>query len=150
LESLRRLLALYSREQGLRQSFEAYRINKERISRPGEFPSRELAQTRQQYESFRAQRIQALVRCSKTSALLRYLTGLPVEDGTRLVPIDTRLSRLIVRMDHGHQRGARLRPELVMARADLKARQFDLMIRRTCCCRISASHRLMTSTHRHA
>jgi outer membrane protein TolC len=119
--------SLYSREQGLRQAFEAYRINKERFE-AGRIPIQELAQTRQQYESFRAQRIQALGQVLENERALRYLMGLPVEDGTRLVPIDTpTLAPYRPDWTTAINEALALRPELVMARADLKARQFDLM-----------------------
>jgi outer membrane protein TolC len=119
--------SLYSREQGLRQSFEAYRINKERFE-AGRVAIQELAQTRQQYESFRAQRIQALGQVLENERALRYLMGLPVEDGTRLVPIDTpTLAPYRPDWTTAINEALALRPELVMARADLKARQFDLM-----------------------
>ena len=49
----------------------------------------QFAQTRQQYESFRAQRLTALGQVLENERQLRSLTGLPVEDGHRLVPIDS-------------------------------------------------------------
>lgn len=119
--------SLYSREQGLRQTYEAWQINLRRYQ-AGRVSREDLAQTRNQYESFRAQRLAALATLQEDERQLRGLTGLPAEDGTRLLPIDaptlapyspdwaTALNDALV-----------LRPELVVARDDLKARQLGLV-----------------------
>src|SRR5207249_4602158 len=78
---------LYSGEQALRQAYEAWRINKARYE-AGKIAIQEFAQTRQQYELFRGQRLDALARVLEDERLLRGMLGLPVEDGRRLVPVD--------------------------------------------------------------
>jgi outer membrane protein TolC len=119
--------SLYSREQALRQSFEAWKINKERFEY-GRIGVQDLAQTRGQYESFRAQRITALGQVMENERALRILIGLPVEDGKQLVPIDSP-TLTPYRPDWGTSvnEALALRPELVLAREDLKFRQLDLI-----------------------
>jgi outer membrane protein TolC len=119
--------SLYSREQALRQAFEAYKINKERFE-AGRIPIQDLAQTRQQYESFRAQRIQALGQVLENERSLRHLVGLPVADGTRLVPVDSpTLAPYQPDWATAINEALALRPEMVLARNDLKFRQLDLI-----------------------
>jgi outer membrane protein TolC len=135
---------LYAREQALRQAFEAWKINKARFE-AGRISVQDFAQTRQQFESFRAQRIAALGNGGVTQAgltgsfasgggvlererRLRSVLGLPVEDGTRLIPIDTPVVApyapdWLTAVDEA----LALRPELYLARQELKARQLDLI-----------------------
>ncbi len=118
---------LYSREQALRQAYEAWKINKERFDF-GRIPIYDLAQTRAQYESFRGQRITALNQVLDNERALRILIGLPVEDGKQLVPIDTPTLAPFQPDWHASLNEAlALRPELELARQDLKARQLDLI-----------------------
>lgn len=121
---------LYSREQGLRQAYEAWRINRDRLE-AGRISRQELAQTRQQYESFRGQRITALGQVLEAERQLRALLGLPVEDGKRLVPTDTP-TLAFYRPDWQSSLNDALvyRPELILARQDLKFRQLDLINQR--------------------
>ena len=75
--------SLYASEQGLRQAFEAWRFNRVRYE-VGRISKQDLAQTRQQYETFRNQRLQALDTILENERQLRGLMGLPAEDGQRL------------------------------------------------------------------
>ena len=119
--------SLYSREQALRQAFEAWKINRERFE-AGRIPIQDVAQTRQQYELFRAQRIQALETVIDNERNLRVLVGLPVEDGTRLVPVDTpTLAPYQPDWCTSINEALALRPDLVLARHELKYRQLDLI-----------------------
>ncbi len=112
--------SLYSREQALRQAFEAWKINRERFE-AGRIPIQDVAQTRQQYELFRAQRIQALETVIDNERNLRVLVGLPVEDGTRLVPVDTpTLAPYQPDWCTSINEALALRPDLVLARHELK------------------------------
>lgn len=118
---------LYSREKALQQAYEAWKINKLKYE-AGRVAIQDFAQSRQQYESFRAQRIQALDDVLEKDRQLRGLMGLPVEDGTRLVPIDQ--PNLAPYQPDWHtavNEALALRPELNLARADLKFRQLDLI-----------------------
>src|SRR5207249_1646286 len=78
---------LYSSEQALRQAYEAWRIAKAKYE-AGKDPITQFAQTRGQYEQFRGDRLQALGKVLEAERALRSLIGLPVEDGTQLIPID--------------------------------------------------------------
>jgi outer membrane protein TolC len=119
--------ALYSREQALRQAFEAWKINRERFE-AGRIAIQDVAQTRQQYELFRAQRLQALGTVIDNERNLRTLVGLPIEDGSRLVPVDTpTLAPYQPDWSTSINEALALRPELVLARQDVKFRQLDLI-----------------------
>src|SRR5262249_15594380 len=112
--------ALYANEQALRQSFEAWKINKARYE-AGRIPIQDFAQTRRQYELSRGQRITALGQVLEAERQLRGLMGLPIEDGTRLVPSDTpTLAPYRPDWDTALCEAFNLRPELIEARQDLK------------------------------
>jgi outer membrane protein TolC len=123
---------LYSREQALRQAYEAWRINKFRFE-AGRASIQDFAQTRQQYELFRSQRLVQLGSGSANDGvlererILRNLLGLPVEDGTRLVPIDTpTLTPYRPDWATAVNQALALRPELFIARQDVKFQQLNL------------------------
>jgi outer membrane protein TolC len=118
---------LYSREQALRQAFEAWRINKARYE-AGRIPIQDLAQSRGQYELFRGQRITALGQVLENERQLRGLMGLKVEDCSRLIPIDEpTLAPYVPDWCSALVEAENLRPELTLARQDLKFRQLDLI-----------------------
>ena len=119
--------ALYSREQGLRQAYEAYKINRLRYE-AGKIPTQDLAQSTGQYESFRSQRLAALGAVLDAERQLRGLLNLPAEDGTRLLPIDPpTLTPYKPDWTTAVNEAMALRPELILARNDLKLRQLDLI-----------------------
>src|SRR5439155_1963610 len=119
--------ALYSREQAMRQAFEAWKINKARYE-AGRTSIEDLAQTRGQYELFRGQRLAALDDVLEREHQLRALIGMPVEDGNRLVPIDTpTLTPYEPDWTTALNECLALRPGLALARQDLKFRQLDLI-----------------------
>src|SRR5215207_5645743 len=91
----------------------------------------DLEQTRAQYELFRAQRITALGRVLDAERQIRGLMGLPLEDGSRLVPSDTpTLSPFRPDWASAENEALALRPELVLARQDVKFRQLDLLVQK--------------------
>ncbi len=117
---------LYSSEQALRQAFEAWRISKAKYE-AGSVAITQFAQTRGQYEQFRGDRITALGQVLEAERTLRHLIGLPVEDGKRLVPVDTpTLTPYIPDWHTAANETLALRPELINARQDLKLRQLEL------------------------
>ncbi|MCI0456766.1 MAG: TolC family protein, partial [Gemmataceae bacterium] len=124
---------LYSSEMALRQSYEAWKITKAKyeagLKEGGKIT--DFAQTRGQYEQFRGDRLQALGRVLEAERVLRSLMGLPSEDGTQLVPVDTP-TVAPYRPDWGTslEEALTLRPELVVARHELKALQFDLTVQK--------------------
>jgi outer membrane protein TolC len=134
---------LYSREQAYRQAYELWKITRAQFQL-GKVAMQDLAQARQQYEAFRAQRISAMGSGTFVPPLglgaapgegllerertLRNLLGLPVEDGTRLVPIDApTLTPYRPDWNTAVNEALALRPELVIARNDLKFQQLNLM-----------------------
>lgn len=118
---------LYSREQALRQAYESWKIAKARFD-AGRIPVQDFAQTRQQYELFRAQRIQALGQVLESERQLRGLLLLNVEDGTRLVPSDQpNTAPYVPDWESALTECLSLRPELVLVREEMKFRQLDLI-----------------------
>lgn len=118
---------LYSREQALRQAYEAWKINKARFE-AGRIPIQDFAQSRQQYELFRGQRISALGDVLERERQLRGLLALPIEDCVRLVPCDSpTLSPYNPDWCTALNEAMALLPSLLLARQDLKFRQLDLI-----------------------
>jgi outer membrane protein TolC len=105
----------------------SWQVNKTRYD-VGQIPIQDLEQTRGQYELFRAQRLTALGRVLENERQLRGLLGLRVEDGTRLVPADApTLAPVKPDWASSLQETLTRRPELILARQDLKFRQLDLI-----------------------
>ncbi|MFO0808402.1 MAG: TolC family protein [Gemmataceae bacterium] len=121
---------LYSREQGMRQALVSWQVNKLRFD-AGQVAVQDLEQTRAQFELFRAQRITALGKVLDNERQLRGLMGLPIEDGTRLVPSDTpTLALFTPDWTMAENEAMASRPELILARQDLKFRQLDILIQK--------------------
>src|SRR5262249_8411340 len=86
------------------------------------------AQTRGQYEKFRADRLQSLNTVLENERALRALLGLPIEDGKRLTPIDApTVAPYVPDWQSALQDAMALRPELVLAREDLKAKHLAVV-----------------------
>jgi outer membrane protein TolC len=118
---------LYAIEAALRQAYEAWKINRDRFE-AGRISRQDLAQTRQQYELFRGQRITSLDTVLEDERQLRSLVGLPVEDATRIVPIDSpTLAPYQPDWATALNDALTLRPELLELRQDLKFHQMDLI-----------------------
>ena len=80
---------LYSREQGLRFAYEAFKLNKAKYE-AGRATAADFYRTRGQYELFRAPAARGpRPRCWRTSGSCAALLGMPVEDGNRLMPSDS-------------------------------------------------------------
>jgi outer membrane protein TolC len=121
---------LYSREEAMRTAYEVWRLTKEGLN-IREVRLQNLEQDRLLYEQLRSQRMAALGQILESERQLRSLLGMKIEDGYRLVPNDTpvmtpyapdwkaSLDETLVR-----------RPELILARQDLKFRQLDLIRQR--------------------
>ncbi len=119
---------LFAREQALRQGYEAWRISKARLD-AGTITLADLAQTRGQYELFRGQRLEALDKVLENERQVRALLGMPAEDSTRLVPSDApTLSRFEPDWDSALDETLTLRPELFIARQEVKTKQMDLIL----------------------
>jgi outer membrane protein TolC len=121
---------LYSREIALRFAFESWRITKARFDL-GRDNIQNLSQTRQQFESFRGQRLQAVGAVLEGERQLRTLVGLPRVDGKRLVPIDApTLTPYKPDWDTAVNECLTLRPELILSRKDVEFRQLDLILQK--------------------
>lgn len=118
---------VYAREQALRQAYEAFKITREKV-RAGTKGVGDLAQSRGQYELFRGDRLEALGRVLEAERALRGFLGMCMEDGTRLVPSDEpTLAPYHPDWDTAVQQALVLRPEVVMAKQELKVRQLELI-----------------------
>jgi outer membrane protein TolC len=121
---------LYAREQALRAAFATYTINKARFE-AGRIAIQDLAQTRAQFEQFRSQRVTALGTVLENERQLRALMGIASSDGCRLVPIDApTLAPYQPDFCEALKETLAHRPELLMARQDLKARQLDILVQK--------------------
>ncbi|HXG12498.1 MAG TPA: TolC family protein [Gemmataceae bacterium] len=138
---------LFAQEQGLRFAYEAWKITYEQF-KVGRKSETELAQARAQYELFRSQRLAALgtggggggvqpLQVAQQPGVLeaerqlRNLLNLPIEDGTRLVPCDApTLAPYRPDWHTALNQALALRPELIMARQELKTRQLNLILQR--------------------
>jgi outer membrane protein TolC len=118
---------LYANEQGLLQAYEAWNLNRQRYE-AGRGTLSDLSQSRGQYELFRSQRLAALDQVLEAEHQLRGLLRVPDSDGTRLVPLDApTLAAYQPDWATTLNEALALRPELVLARNDLKFRQLDLI-----------------------
>lgn len=118
---------LLSRESGFRQALEAWRIVNAGVQ-AGAKPAADLAQTRLQLEQFRAQRFQAMGQVLENERQLRGLLGMSIEDGTRLVPADEpTVAPYNPDWSTALHEALTIRPELILARQDLKFRQLDVI-----------------------
>ncbi|HEY1858877.1 MAG TPA: TolC family protein [Gemmataceae bacterium] len=121
--------SLYAKDIGLRQAFEIWKIARlTTLPAISKAPPETEPQTRGTYEQFRSQRATALGTVLESERRLRRLMGIPIEDGTRLVPGDVpTLAKYPADWSSAVQETLSLRPELVLARQDLKFRQLDLI-----------------------
>ncbi len=119
---------LYSREQGLRFAFEAFRLNKARYE-AGRATAADFYQSRGQYELFRAQRLQAIDTVLENERQLRAMLGMPIEDGTRLMPSDSpTLAPYLPDWNMALEETMTRRPELYLARQEVKVAQMNLIL----------------------
>ncbi len=121
---------LYSRELGLRLAYESWRTTRTKHLAGGAqgIKLADVARTRGQYELFRGQRIDALGRVLESERQLRKLLGLPGEDGNRLIPSDTpTLAPYQPDWQMALEEALNLRPELVVAREELKVAQLAVL-----------------------
>lgn len=121
---------LYSAEQGMRQAYATYELTKALLE-AGSRARQELAQVEAQFEDFRVRRVQALQNVLTAERELRNLLGMKLEDGQRLVPSDApTLSPYQPDWQSSLSELFANRPELNLARQELKARQFDVILQK--------------------
>lgn len=120
--------SLYSNEEVLRIAHKAWMIYKTKFD-GGKIGPDEYQPIRGQYEQFRGQRLQSLGDVLEKERSLRGIIGLPVEDGTRLVPVTPpNMSYYLPSWESAVQDALNLKPELVLARQNLRLAQYNLIV----------------------
>jgi outer membrane protein TolC len=121
---------LYAQEEGLRQAFEGYRFIRIRVE-VGSDPAQRLDQIQAQFHRFQGLVYQARGQVLESERQLRGLLGLRSDDGVRIVPIDEpNLAPYQPDFHEAANDAVALRPELMLARQEVKFRQLDLMLQR--------------------
>ncbi|HJZ90694.1 MAG TPA: TolC family protein [Gemmataceae bacterium] len=117
----------YAAEQALKQGYITWEQLRD-LQLAGLQTKQGVAQARAQFENFRIQYLTALQTLLENERRFRGLLGLPLEDGTRIVPADNP-TLAPYKPDWGSAVNETMnRPELRMARLDLKAQQLNLMV----------------------
>ncbi len=118
---------LYSFEEVLRLAHRAWLITQPKFQ-AGTVGQSEYGPILAQYEEFRGSRMQALGKVLDAERNLRGILGLPVEDCTRLVPITPpSLAPYCPDWCSALEDAINHRPELILARDNLRATQFNLI-----------------------
>lgn len=118
---------LYSFEESMRIAHRAWMINKAKYD-VGRIGPDEYAPFLAQFAEFRGDRVAALANVLERERNLRRLMGLPIEDGTRLVPITPpNLAQFQPNYEAAVQDALSLRPELVIARENVRVAHFNLL-----------------------
>lgn len=118
---------LYSNEEVLRILHKTWMVNYYQVQ-TGKLPPDNLYQIRGQYEEFRGERMNSLGAVLEAERNLRGILGMPTEDGTRLVPVTPpTLAPFDPNWDAALADALTLRPELVLARENLRFHQLALI-----------------------
>lgn len=121
---------LYAREEGLKAAFAALDFNRPRVEQGVEEPQL-LPQLEQQYYTFYAQVITARGQVLEADRALRGLLGMRSDDGTVFTPSDDPVKvPLKVDFRAAYEEGLQNRPEVILARQDLKVQQLNLRAQR--------------------
>ena len=121
---------LYSAEENLRILHTIWQEAYGRF-KTGGMPPESYYQILGQYEEFRGERVRALNEVLDAENHLRRIVGLPIEDGERLVPITPpTMTELKPNWEHSLQDALNLRPELQLARDNLKYHQYLLTLQK--------------------
>jgi outer membrane protein TolC len=121
---------LAAREDGLKAAFKALDFNTPRVEQGLEEPQLR-PQLEQQYWTFYAQVIEARGQVLEADRAFRGLLGMRSDDGTVFAPADVP-TETPVRIDFraAYEEGLQNRPEVLMARQELKAQQLNLRAQR--------------------
>jgi outer membrane protein TolC len=122
-------VSLYASEEAMKMSHQVWMITKRKFdagARTADITA--YAPTLGQYEQFRTDRLAALDTILERERTLRALLGMAPEDGHRLVPIDApTLTPYRPSWHAALEEALALRPELVIAREDLRTRQLEVI-----------------------
>jgi outer membrane protein TolC len=122
---------LYANEEVLRLAQRVWGIAQPRFATGQLNPPYILETIRAQYEEFRGERLKALGLVLEAERNLRRLIGLPIEDGTRIIPITPpSMAPYQPNWYAAREDALALRPELILARQNLKNAQYNLMIQK--------------------
>jgi outer membrane protein TolC len=118
---------LNAQQEGLVQAFDALKFIRQRVIGELETEPQVLPQLETQYHQFYLRVIDARGRVLEADRALRGFLGLRSDDGTLFTPTDEPL-RAPVKIDFkvAYEEGLQSRPEVLLARQELKARQLDL------------------------
>lgn len=120
---------LYANEEVLRLAQRVYGIAQPRFATGQLNPPYILETIKAQYHEFRTERVKALGLVLEAERNLRRIIGLKIEDGTRLVPITPpSLAPYTPNWAAAREDALALRPELILARQNLKNAQYNLRI----------------------
>ena len=119
---------LYSFEESLRVAHKAWMIaHAQMVS--GKISAADYWPVRGQFEDFRTQRATALGLVLDNARNLRGIIGLPVEDGCRIIPVTPpTLAHLEPDWPSSMRDALTMRPELVVARDNLRLAQMNLEV----------------------
>src|ERR1043165_6378660 len=123
---------LYSFEENLRILQRALQISHQQFKvGTGKPTPAEYYQVNGQFQEFRGERTRALQEVLDAERNLRGILGMPVEDGTRIVPITPpTLAELKPDWDCSLREALQMRPELALARDNLRYHQYLLAIQK--------------------
>jgi outer membrane protein TolC len=119
---------LYSYEEALRIAHKTWMISYSK-QQVGQQTDADVGPVRGQYEDFRGQRTTALGLVIESERNLRGILGLPIEDGTRIVPMTPpSLAHFYPDWESSVRDALNLRPEMVLARDNLRLAQYNLEV----------------------
>ena len=120
---------LYAYEEVLRVAHRSWSIFKSKFDAGAGKGAEDYYPALAQYEEFRGNRLSALGDVLDKERQLRRILGLPTEDGTRLVPITPpTLVPFVPDWDSARQEALMRRPELSLARDNLRTAQYNLIV----------------------
>ncbi len=118
---------LYSNEEVLRIAHKSWMVNYAKLKAGTKGPG-DYYPFLGQYQEFRGERLSALANVIERERNLRGLMGLPIEDGTRLVPVTPPiLAQYVPNYDAAIKDALLNRPELAIARENLRVAQYQLI-----------------------
>ncbi|QDU62380.1 Outer membrane efflux protein [Planctomycetes bacterium Pan216] len=121
---------LYSRDLGLEQALSTWQLTKLALVAGTSPPSDEL-QARNQYDVFRAERLEALMSVLEAERSLRRLVGLPAEDGRQIIPADEPTqAEFKPDWNVGLEEAMSLRPEITSQHYAIRAAELELLRQR--------------------
>jgi outer membrane protein TolC len=117
----------YAAEIGLRQTLEAWNIANAKY-KAGSATLLDVKTVEVQYRTFEVAYVQAIGGILEAERRLRYVVGLPPEDGTRLLPLDKPTNApFMPDWNVAVNEALSLRPDMRIARLEITRGQFDVL-----------------------